>query len=282
MTDHDIVARRRAFQRDGVTVVRAALDGDDLALARAAFDWSIANPGPAASLLFAGTDGAFSQDLGNPAARTSAAYDNVLRGTPIARLVSELWDDPQIWFMYEQVFLKEGGETRRTPWHQDASYLNVDGDHLAVVWITFEPVAREDSLEFVRGSHRGPLYNTSAFDPVDETIPIHDGLPRLPDIEADRASFDIVSWSVDPGDVVVFHPAMLHGGAPTHPGQRRSTLSLRFFGRDAVYAARLGGRVGPRAPGLHDQLTPGDPFRHEAFPDLERTSDEDRAAHRDG
>jgi len=270
-TEHDILARRREFSEDGVTLIRSALGGEELALARAAFDWSIANPGPAASRPFDGIDGSFSQDLCNPSATSSEAYDRVLRDTPVASLVTGLWGAPQIWFMYEQVFLKEGGESRRTPWHQDASYLNVDGDHLAVVWITFEHVAQQDCLEFVRGSHRGTLYNTSAFNPDDETIPIFDGLPRLPDIEADRTAFDIVSWPIDPGDVVVFHPAMLHGGAPTHPGQRRSTLSLRFFGSDAVYATRPGGRVGPRIAGLHDRLTPGAPFRDEAFPDLATT-----------
>jgi ectoine hydroxylase-related dioxygenase (phytanoyl-CoA dioxygenase family) len=272
MTEHDISARRREFRDDGVTVIRDALDRDGVTLARAAFDWSLANPGPAASRPFDGIDGAFYQDLCNPAAPRSDAYERLLRGTPIAELVTGLWGDPLIWFMYEQVFLKEGGENRRTPWHQDASYLNVDGDHLAVVWITFEHVARQDCLEFVRGSHRSTLYNTSAFNPDDETIPIFDGLPRLPDIEADRTAFDIVSWAVEPGDVVVFHPAMLHGGAPTRAGQRRSTLSLRFFGRDAVYARRPGGRVGPRVAGLHDRLTPGAPFRDHAFPDLASTA----------
>jgi ectoine hydroxylase-related dioxygenase (phytanoyl-CoA dioxygenase family) len=272
MTDHDIAARRREFHDDGVTVIRGALSRDGLALARAAFDWSIANPGPAASRPFDGIDGAFYQDLCNPAASRTPAYDHVLRATPIAPLVTALWDDPQIWFMYEQVFLKEGGENRRTPWHQDASYLNVDGDHLAVVWITFEHVAQQDCLEFVRGSHRGTLYNTSAFNPDDATIPIFDGLPRLPDIEADRGAFDIVSWSVVPGDLVVFHPAMLHGGAPTQPGQRRSTLSLRFFGRDAVYAQRPGGRMGPRVDGLHERIEPGAPFRADAFPELTATA----------
>jgi ectoine hydroxylase-related dioxygenase (phytanoyl-CoA dioxygenase family) len=272
MTHDDVADRRREFQEDGVTVVRGALDDDGIALARAAFDWSLANPGPAASRPFDGIEGSFYQDLCNPSAPRTPAYDHVLRDTPIAALVTSLWDDPQIWFMYEQVFLKEGGENRRTPWHQDASYLNVDGDHLAVVWITFESVAREDCLEFVRGSHRASLYNTSAFNPDDETIPIFDGLPRLPDIEADRTSFDIVSWDIEPGDVVVFHPAMLHGGAPTHPGRRRSTLSLRFFGRDAVYAQRPGGRVGPRVEGLHDRLSPGSPFRDDAFPELTATA----------
>ena len=271
MTDDDIAARGREFRDDGVTVIRGALDANDLALAQAAFDWSLANPSPSASRPFDGIEGAFYQDLGNPAALRTPAYDRVLRATPIADLVTSLWGDPQIWFMYEQVFLKDGGENRRTPWHQDASYLNVDGDHLAVVWITFEPVARQDCLEFVRGSHRGTLYNTSAFNADDETMPIFDGLPRLPDIEADRAAFDIVSWAIDPGDVLVFHPASLHGGAPTHPGQRRSTLSLRFFGRDAVYAQRPAGG-GPRVDGLHQRLVHGAPFRDPAFPELTATA----------
>ena len=120
----------------------------------------------------------------------------------------------------------------------------------------------------MRGSHRGTLYNTSAFDPDDETIPIYEGLPTLPDIEGDRDAFDIVSWDVAPGDVLVFHPAMLHGGAPTHPGGRRRTLTLRFFGRDAVYVERPGNGVAPMVEGLHDRLRPGQPFRDDAFPSL--------------
>jgi ectoine hydroxylase-related dioxygenase (phytanoyl-CoA dioxygenase family) len=264
----DIEALRSDFRDDGAIVVRGLLDDAGLALAESAFQWSVDHPGPAASRPFDGIDGAFYQDLCNPAAPRDERYAALLERTPIADLVTALWDDPEVWFMYEQVFLKEGGENRRTPWHQDAPYLCVEGDHLAVVWITFEDVPQEDSLEFVRGSHRRTLYNTSAFDPDDETIPIYEGLPTLPDIEADRAAFDIVSWSVTPGDVLVFHPAMLHGGAPTHPGGRRRTLTLRFFGRDAVFVERPGDGVAPMVDGLHDRLRPGQPFRDDAFPAL--------------
>jgi ectoine hydroxylase-related dioxygenase (phytanoyl-CoA dioxygenase family) len=264
----DLPALARRFADDGVVHVPAVLDAAAVDAARAAFEWSLANPGPGASRAFATVEGSFYQDLCNPAAPGSAPYRDVLHDTPVAALVAALWGSPEIWFMYEQVFLKDGGESRRTPWHQDSSYLSVDGDHLAVAWITFDPVPRADSLEFVRGSHRDTLYNTSAFDPDDETAPIFDGLPRLPDIEADRSSFDIVSHDVEPGDVVVFHPAILHGGAPTHPGGRRRTLSLRFFGRDAVYATRAGRAMGPAVAGLHRALRDGDPFRHDAFVEL--------------
>lgn len=264
---------REEFQRDGVTCLPQALPAESLRLAEEAFTWSLDHPGPGASAPFEGTgdaaSGRFYQDLCNPAAPTEARYTRLLAESPLAGIVADLWQQDDVWFMYEQVFLKEGGESRRTPWHQDAPYLSVEGEHLAVVWITFDEVPAADSLEFVRGSHRGTLYNTSAFDPDDETIPLHEGLPRLPDIQADRARWDIVSWAVTPGDLIVFHPALLHGGAATHPGGRRRTLSLRFFGPDATYVTRPGGGVAPMVEGLPDRLTDGDPFRDPAFPKLD-------------
>src|SRR5216683_756529 len=231
---------RERYETDGVVFLPQALDDHAITRCQEAFEWSLANPGPAASRLFPGTEGEFYQDLDNPAAATSASYERVLGETPVGEVAAQLWGETDVWFMYEQVFLKEGGASRRTPWHQDSSYLSVEGDHLAVMWITFDPVARAESLELVRASHLATLYNTSRFDPDDETAPLWEGLPRLPDIEADRASWDILSWDFEPGDLLVFHPRMLHGGAPTRPGGRRRTLSLRFFGPDAVYVRRPG------------------------------------------
>ena len=261
----DLPAAREAFARDGVVFAPQALTGDALAAAQAAWDWSLANPGPFASRI-AQHDAAatFHQDLYNP--RCLEGYRAMLEASPLTALIADLWGAPEVWFMYEQVFLKEGGEARRTPWHQDSSYLAVAGHHLAVAWITFDPVSAAESLEFVRGSHRGVLYNGSRFALGDDTAPLHreSSMPRLPDIEADRAAFDIVAFAVEPGDVVIFHPAMLHGGAPTHPGQRRRTLSLRYFGADAVYDPRPG-PAGPRVEGIHARLKAGDPFRDPSF-----------------
>ena len=112
----------------------------------------------------------FYQDLANPQA--PAAYRRMLEASPAPDIVAALWGTPDVWFMYEQVFLKEGGESRRTPWHQDSSYLPIDGNDIAVMWISFEPVAKENALEFVRGSHRGVLYDGSRFDPEDDTAPL--------------------------------------------------------------------------------------------------------------
>lgn len=254
-----------AYARDGVVHIPGALDAAALAAAEAAWAWSVANPGPLASnIRTRGSDATFYQDLYNPKVLTG--YRAMLEASPVTRIVADLWGGGPVWFMYEQVFLKEGGEARRTPWHQDSSYLAIAGEHLAVAWITFDRVAKADSLEFVKGSHRGRLYNGSRFDLDDDTLPTHpnSSLPLLPNIEADRAAWDIVAWAVEPGDLLVFHPRMLHGGAPTHPGTRRRTLTLRYFGEDAVYDPREGG-AGPRVEGFHQRMIAGAPFRDPAF-----------------
>jgi ectoine hydroxylase-related dioxygenase (phytanoyl-CoA dioxygenase family) len=277
MAAFDLHRVRETYERDGVVFLPRALAPKDVAAALKSYEWSLDHPGPGASKIPQKTTSLFYQDLCN--LDCLPAYREMLLSSPLPKLIADIWGTADVWFMYEQVFLKEGGESRRTPWHQDASYLAVGGDDLAVAWITFDAQSKEDSLEFVKGSHKGLLYDGSRFDIDDETLPIYPGdqLPRLPDIEAHRGDFDIVSFAVEPGDVVLFHPKTLHGGAPTHPGTRRRTLTLRFFGEKAFYETRPI-PAGPRMPGLHDALKPGDAFRNDGFLKLLPTNNQVGAA----
>jgi ectoine hydroxylase-related dioxygenase (phytanoyl-CoA dioxygenase family) len=267
------------FRNRGVVHLPAALDADAIAIARAAFDWSLKHPGRGASKLLPGSPGSFYGDLANPA--SFDPYTDVNTKTPIPDIVAALWQKPDVWYMYEQVFLKTGGEAdaaKRTPWHQDLPYLPVCGNDLAVVWISFDDLAADESLEFIVGSHTGTLYDGSRFDPNDETLPLYGtgDLPRLPHIEANRARYEIVSFPITVGDVVVFHPAMLHGGAPAGPGRQRHTLSVRYFGEDAKVAWRPGDTMERIAqigsgPEVHPmarakRLGEGAPFRDPGFP----------------
>ena len=260
----DWAAARQAFEQDGVVHLPGALNAEQLAAALKSYEWSLAHPGPGASRIKQATEGTFYNDLFNPDCLTG--YREMLESSPVPAQVAQLWGHGPVWFMYEQVFLKEGGEARRTPWHQDSSYLAIGGPDLAVVWIAFEPLTKEASLEFVRGSHKGTLYNGSRFELGDDTAPLHPSspLPRLPDIEAERDAHDITAWAVEPGDLVVFHPQILHGGAPTRGGARRRTLTLRFFGEDSFYEPREGG-AGPPIKGFHQRLKKGDRFRDPSF-----------------
>lgn len=254
----------RAFREDGAACIQGALNTDELAGFEAAWRWSIDYPGPLASPLTPGSTDAV-QDLCNPAALE--VYRAPLLASRVGALAARLMGSPRVWFMYEQVFHKWAGSSAPTPWHQDTSYLAVNGPDLLVVWVSFDPVPREQALEFVRRSHEGPLYNTSRFDPDDPTLPIFesDSLPNLPDVEAHRADYEILGWATEPGDVVVFHPSMLHGGSPTTPAApERRTLTLRFFGERSWFDERPG-PAGPYYQDIASRMVSGAPFRHERF-----------------
>jgi ectoine hydroxylase-related dioxygenase (phytanoyl-CoA dioxygenase family) len=273
---------RNEFREKGVIHLPAVLPQEQLAILRQAFDWTISHPGRGAKAMTPGEPGTSYGDLANP--NSFDAYAAANAETVIPQVISEVWAKPDVWFMYEQVFLKTGGvndAARRTPWHQDLPYLPICGNDLAVVWISFEPLSEEESLEFVSGSHLGTLYDGSRFDPADDTLPLYGTgeLPRLPDVEADRDSYSIVSFAITPGDLVIFHPAMLHGGAPAKPGKQRSTLSLRYFGADAKVALRPNdteevlSRIRSKSTGIHPMqkaklLGEGARFQHPGFPQV--------------
>ena len=48
---------------------------------------------------------------------------------------------------------KDPGTATSTPWHHDQSYYPVDGDGVCSLWIPIDPVPKENSVRFVRGSH---------------------------------------------------------------------------------------------------------------------------------
>jgi len=265
------------FRTDGAGVFRGILDRHMMTEAERAFKWSLDHPSPVAQRYYGSGEVVFYQDLFNTLAWPE--YRKLFTESNIPDILQRLWESEPIWFFFEQVFFKAGGETRRTPWHQDTSYFPIAGNHHAVVWLCLDRVEGEDSLEFVRGSHLKTLYNGSSFSEDDDTAPLYaeNTLPRLPDIEKERNRWDIMSFSVDPGDVVIFHPGTLHGGAPTHAGGQRRTISLRYFGPDATFVERPGVRkdsnVGfNREAGdsrnieeFYVGLKPGDPFRNPAF-----------------
>ena len=234
-------ATLQAFLDDGAVLVKGVLSEEQLARCRAAFDWAVENHGPNAFRIFDGTEQQSHNDNANPLAK--ARLDELVAFLPFGQLFADLWGSKHVWYFAEEVFLKTGGRGSRTPWHQDTSYLPWGGEHLGNAWISFEAVPKQNALEIIPGSHRGARYDGTTFlDPNDPTQPLHGGgaLPRLPDIEAQRKLdpnvYDIRSWATEPGDVVVFHPGALHGGAPIDAAfPERHTLVFRFFGDDSTF-----------------------------------------------
>ncbi len=229
-----------SYRDDGVVILKQALDATAMAAVEAAYDWSHAHLSAALQDFAAGAKERFIADTGYSI--REPVYAALLRDGVLPDIARALFGgDSDVWYVGEQIFYKEGANgTRRTPWHQDTSYLNFAGPRMVALWIPLDPVGPDCSLEVVRGSHDGVTYNGSRFEVGDDTAPVYiDGaLPLLPDIESERDKWDIVGEALVPGDLMAFHMGCLHGGGATLPGMRRRSLVLRFIGDDVVWVTR--------------------------------------------
>ena len=165
---------RKAFFEDGAVLVEGVLDAAQLEQCRAAFDWGMENPGPMATALLDGTEYRSHNDNANPYAK--ARLDELVGTLPFGKLFADLWGSKHVWYFAEELFMKAGGKSARSPWHQDTSYLPWEGMHFGNAWISFEHVPKRNALEIVRGSHRGVRHDGTTFQNAeDPTDPLHGG-----------------------------------------------------------------------------------------------------------
>ncbi len=265
----------RVFHRDGALLLKAILPEEWVRVLEDGIEDAIAHPTPLSSGV--GTD------LRTDQFPASHAKDlaRVVNESPVAEIVGRCLSSP-VRFYSDQMFAKPAGIMPATPWHQDTCYYNLEGDDLIRAWISPDPIPREASIEVVRGSHRWnvtyrPLAGRDPeLDPEarkqqdaarDDTPMIGrdahekwtywDGvrdmsLPLVPDIEVNRDSFDVLGWTYEPGDVLLFHGHVLHGAAGGFdlPNPRRAHASL-WAGENVRYQHRVG-QVVPDPEALYE------------------------------
>ena len=264
-----------AFKRDGVVWIPQLLSPAWLSLLEFGLKRNMNNPGPYGLWHWEGQPGSYWDDYCNYAAIPE--YQRLLADSPIADVVAKLMQSKELWLFGDQIFVKEGGNSRPTRWHQDSPFWMAEGDKTATMWISLDPLTEDETLEVVAGSHKQTIYrpnlvSTGQYSRRDENDQRADtfdlsNAPSLPDIDNERDRWPIVTWASKPGDVLIFHPSALHGGAGMREGGRRRSVSLRFFGDDVHYVERDIPHD-PPFPGVSEALKPGDLLRHPWFPKL--------------
>ncbi len=267
--DRDLQAERAAFQSDGATVIRGALDAAWLELIADGVEYNRTNPS-AWSHWYTKNDeatGFWSDYVTWPDVEE---YRRVAFESPLAGIARNLMGSTSVRFFHEHVLVKEPGATERTPWHHDQPYYCIDGDQNVSLWVALDAVPAMTGMRFLAGSHRWNRWfvprkfidHTSYADPA--TLASADGGPRyelVPDIDAMLAEqpddFRVISFDVEPGDVIAFHYRTLHDAPGNSLGRRRRAVSFRWIGDDATFAARPW-EVSP--PYEADGLTVGGPL----------------------
>jgi phytanoyl-CoA hydroxylase len=109
------------------------------------------------------------------------------------------------------IYFKPPG-SRGQALHQDNFYLKAEPGTCVAAWMALDKVDQANGcLEVVPGSHRWPILCTEK---ADTAVSFTDVTVPLPD------AADAVPVEMEPGDVLFFHGALVHGSAPNVTSDR--------------------------------------------------------------
>jgi len=260
------------FWRDGAFCLRGAADARWVARLQAATDEALAKPGRLA--------------LAHSADRKSVSelalwsawpeFRSFVFDSGVSEIARRFLRTRKLNFFFDHLFVKEPGANAPTQWHQDLPYWPASGTQILSIWVALDPVTlASGGLEYVRGSHQWQKF----FRPVvfGDSIPAIERAfeslagERIPDIDAERARYELLSWDMAPGDALIHHALTIHGASGNSTSAtRRRGYSTRWAGDDARWDPRP--NVLEMIPGpslLPMPRTPGDLLDSEAFPVIE-------------
>lgn len=236
-------AEKLAYERDGVVNLAGMFDHDWIERLRGAIQRDMDNPSKMATNFNAeGTPGRFFGDM------FMWTWDPDFRAafieSPAPAIAAQMMGAKKCNVFYDQLFAKEPGTAKPTPWHQDQPYWPVKGWQVTTIWLALDHIDRDNgAVEFVAGSHKWDRW----FRPVAFKEGNHNDMryqrssyEPVPDIEAERAAHDIRWFDMQAGDCLVFHSMIMHGAPGNNTKRRRRGLAMRFTGDDAVYDPREG------------------------------------------
>lgn len=222
------------YHNDGVIMVRGLLDNNWLELTEAGVEQARSDVSIFSRFVSRKTKG---YQMDAFLWKRIDALRDLIYYSPFAYWAQQIMDTQTVRFFYDQMFVKKPGTEAPTPWHQDITFWPLQGEQICSFWIPLDPVNDLSSgLQYVKGSHKwnnrfkaiSPDFNATTLADLE--------LDDVPDINADPESYDLISWDMEPGDVLIFHPCTLHGSsANRHRSRMRRAIALRWTGDDVRY-----------------------------------------------
>ncbi|MFT7597900.1 MAG: ectoine hydroxylase-related dioxygenase (phytanoyl-CoA dioxygenase family) [Acidimicrobiales bacterium] len=254
-----------AFERDGAVLIPRVVDGAWVNKLAAAIDRDIANPGPFFHGYEIESGGRFHGNIrvweNDP---DFAAY---CLDSPLPGLAAELMGAKSVRLLYDQLFVKDSATDAPTRWHNDQPYWPVRGRQVLSFWLALDEVTLDSGgLEFIAGSHKWDRwFQPEPFAPGGTSYTRNPNYEEIPDYEQERDQHAILSWDMQPGDVIAFHAMTVHYAGPnTRADRQRRGYTVRYIGDDATYLWEEGMASGF----VHDGQVEGQPFTGPHYPQV--------------
>jgi ectoine hydroxylase-related dioxygenase (phytanoyl-CoA dioxygenase family) len=160
-------------------------------------------------------------------------------------------------------FVKKPNNNHKTKWHQDGAYWtrHLEPLKVATIWIALDKVTPENGcLRFIPGSHKKGYLSHDISGVVDDK----DG--EDPEVDLEEKGYsenDAVDIELEPGDVSVHRPSLLHAAYPNTSDRWRRAYAVRFTSTDTVMKKSTGEQ---RTDCYLVSGTPGENQQYQWFP----------------
>jgi len=146
------------------------------------------------------------------------------------------------------LFIKEPASGSFVSWHQDAKYMALAPANFVTAWVALTPSTPDNGcVAVIPGTHHGGARHH------DDTFGEDNILTRgqnVPDIDPD----DAVDLVLQPGQMSLHHPWLVHGSRPNRSDERRIGVAFQSY---------LGADVRPEHGEYHVMHVAGGPVRPE-------------------
>ncbi len=202
---------RAQYDREGYTIYRNVLDADLVAEASDHVDWLLQK---------------------NPDVRPEQLHNNLMTHDPFwVRLIADprLVDvaaeyvGGEVALFASHYICKPPGDGQPVLWHQDGAYWPLEPMEVVTLWLAIDPSVPENGcMRVVPGTQEMDLQemHTTAGDQNVLGSAIAEDK-----VEADKA----VDLVLDPGDLSVHHPNIVHGSKANTSPRRRCGLTIRYI-----------------------------------------------------
>ncbi|MGH6613348.1 phytanoyl-CoA dioxygenase family protein [Sphingomonas sp.] len=252
-------ADRESFRKNGAAVIRGVVEPELIDAMRVAIDEAMADGCAPHYWLQEQGDGAFYNGLFHWI--HYPAFASFVQCSRLGEVAAALLDAERINFFYDHLFVKEAGSPMPSPWHTDAYYHPVVGGQVLTIWTPFDRVTPESgSLTYIAGSH---LWS-------DEKMG-----ERLKDMPTPGEAIEgeqVLTWTLEPGDILVHDARTVHGAPGNLTRGRRRALATRWLDQDTRYQPveedlwAMGRKAGNLLPEIDVAI--GQPFDSKLFPQV--------------
>jgi phytanoyl-CoA hydroxylase len=203
------------YERDGFAIIRNAIDAELVEEARDHVEWLLAKYPELRP-----------EHLHHPLIRNDAFWVRLVTDPRLAD-IAEFFLGPDFACFTAHYICKPPADGQAVFWHQDAAYWSLEPMNALTIWLAIDPSNTTNGcLRMIPGTHQIPIHAPSLRTDQPNVLfsACDDELVRG---LADEAG--IVDVILEPGDVSIHHPNILHCSGPNTSPVRRCGLDMGFI-----------------------------------------------------